>query len=91
MLHLQADPSVPPVQLPPRKPPIAFKANYKQGLDKVTKLGIIKPVVEPTDWVSATVMMLKPNGKVRLYLDPKPQSLSFARKRRPLDSVSLQN
>ena len=27
VLHLQIDPNVPPVQLPPRKPPIAFKAN----------------------------------------------------------------
>ena len=49
VLHLQVDPDVPPVQLPRRKPPIALNANYKQELDKLTKLGIIKPVVETTD------------------------------------------
>ena len=70
---------MPPVQLPPRKPPIAFKANYKQELDKLTKLGIIQPIVEPTDWVSAAVMMLKPNGKVRLCLDPKPLNKALKR------------
>ena len=84
VLHLQVDPNVPPVQLPPRKPPIAFKANHKQELNKLTKLGIIKPVVEPTDWVSATVMMLKPNGKERLCLDPKPLNKALKRSHYPL-------
>ena len=78
---------MPPVQLSPRKPPIAFKANYKQELDKLTKLGIIKPVVEPTDWVSATVMMLKPNGKERLCLDPKPLNKALKRSHYPLPVV----
>ena len=49
VLDLQIDPNMTPVLVPPRKPPIAFKANYKQELDKLTKLGIIKQVVEPTD------------------------------------------
>ena len=87
MLHLQLDPSVPPVQLPPRTPPIAFKANYKQELDKLTKLDIMKPVVEPADWVLATVMMLKPNGKVRLCLDPKPLNKALKRSHYPLPVI----
>ena len=87
VLHLQVDPNVPPVQLPPRKPPIAFKANYKQELDKLTKLVIIKPVVEPTEWISATVMMLKPNGKVRLCLDPKPLDKALKRSHYPLPVI----
>ncbi len=32
VLHLQVDPNVPSVQLPPRKPPIAFKTNYSCDL-----------------------------------------------------------
>jgi len=47
-------------------------------------LGIIKPVVEPTDWVSEAVMMLKPNGKVRLCLDPKPLKKALKRSHYPL-------
>ncbi len=50
-------------------------------------MGIIKPVVEPTDWVSATVMMLKPNGKVRLCLDPKPLDKALKRSHYPLPVI----
>ena len=34
-------------------------------------LDIIKPVDEPTDWVSGLVIE-KPNGKLQICLDPRP-------------------
>ena len=35
-------------------------------------LDIIKPVDEPTDWVSGLVIVEKPNGKHQICLDPRP-------------------
>ena len=37
----------------------------------MTKLGIIQPIKDPTDWVSSLVTVIKPNGKLCLCLDPK--------------------
>ena len=33
------------------------------------RLGIIKPIDEPTDWCSPIIPVLKPNGKVRICVD----------------------
>ena len=35
-------------------------------------LDIIKPVDEPTDWVSGLVIVEKTNGKLQICLDPRP-------------------
>ena len=34
------------------------------------KLGIIAPVNEPIEWVNELVVTEKPNGKLRICLDP---------------------
>ena len=53
-LKLTVDKDVPPVQLPPRKPPVALREKYKEELERLTKLKVIEPISEPTDWVSST-------------------------------------
>ena len=35
-------------------------------------LDIIEPADEPTDWVSELVIVEKPNGKLRIWIDPRP-------------------
>ena len=35
------------------------------------KMEIIKRVNEPTDWVNSMVVVEKPNGNLRICLDPK--------------------
>ena len=35
-------------------------------------LDIIEPVDEQTEWVNGLVIVEKPNGKLRIYLDPGP-------------------
>lgn len=54
-LHLEVKDSVRPVQLPPRKIPLALKPKVKEELCRLEKLGVIKPVNTPTDWESALV------------------------------------
>ena len=34
-------------------------------------MGIVSPVNAPTDWVSSLVVVEKPNGKLRICLDPR--------------------
>ena len=35
------------------------------------KLDVFEPVSEPTEWVNPLVTVEKPNGKLRVYLDPR--------------------
>ena len=38
-------------------------------MNGLVKLGVIEPVDEPTDWCAPMVVVLKPNGNVRLCVD----------------------
>ena len=68
--HLEIDKTVTPVINPPRRVPFALKEKLKSELDRLEGLEIIREVKEPTDWVSSLVVVEKPNGKLRLCIDP---------------------
>lgn len=38
-------------------------------LDKMLRKGIVEPVTEPSLCISAQVVVLNANGKVRIYID----------------------
>ena len=57
--------------MPDRRVPIAVKAKLKVELDSMVERGIVTPVTEPTPWVSQLVVANKPNGKIRVCIDPK--------------------
>ena len=67
--HLTVDSSVPPVVMPDRRVPIAFKTKLKEEFYNMTKKGVITPVTEPTPWVSQLVVATKPNGNLRVCID----------------------
>ncbi|GFR81757.1 transposon Ty3-I Gag-Pol polyprotein [Elysia marginata] len=69
--HLTVDSSVAPVIMPDRRVPIAMKAKLKTELGDMVKRDITTPVEEPTPWVSQLVVTPKPNGRLRVCLDPK--------------------
>lgn len=69
--HIVLDPTVPPVINACRRVPIALQPRLKEELLRMEELKIIKPVTEPTDWVSSLVIVNKPNGKLRICLDPR--------------------
>jgi len=71
-IHLETDPSVPPVQMPPRSLPEPIKNEVKQEFDALCQNKIIAPVNAPTAWVSALLVVKKPNGKARICTDPRP-------------------
>ena len=65
-LHLEIDPSVTPVQLPTRKVPIAVKEKLKKELSGLEELCVIKSVNVPTDSISAMVVTVKNDGRIRV-------------------------
>ncbi|XP_063635107.1 uncharacterized protein K02A2.6-like [Cydia splendana] len=53
-----------------RKVPISLHESLKRELDKMEKLQVISKITEPTEFVSNIVIVKKPNGKIRVCLDP---------------------
>src|SRR6218665_323865 len=71
-VHLEVYPAVQPVQMPLRRLPIPIKDKVERGLRQMCRDGIIEPVSEPSAWVSALLVVAKPNGRIRICIDPKP-------------------
>lgn len=60
-----------PVIHPPRRAPIQLRDKIKAELKRMVDLDVIRPVNEPTDWVSSITYVHKPDGSLRICLDPK--------------------
>jgi hypothetical protein len=86
-LHLETDPNVSPVKMPCRKWPIAIQEKVKQELKRLEKLDVVAKVNTPTDWISSVVINTKPNGKVRLCIDPKPLNKALKRNDYPIPTI----
>ena len=55
----------------------------------MVKQGIIVPVDEPTDWVNSLVVREKPNGSLRICLDPKDLNKAIKREHYPVPTVDM--
>ena len=71
-VHLDVNPEVEPVVQAPRKIPHSMMEPLKAELDHMVKLGVVRKlhINEGTDWVHNLVLVRKPNGKLRVCLDP---------------------
>ena len=69
--HIKLKDSYKPVQHPPRSVPLGMQFAYKAELDRLVKEGIITEVHEHTKWINYIVPVMKEDGNLRLYLDPK--------------------
>ena len=69
--HIQLKENAVPTVHAARRVPFALRDKLKSELDRLEKMGVIKRTEEPTDWVNALVIVEKPNGSLRLCLDPK--------------------
>lgn len=54
-----------------RHVPFKLQMKLKNELNKMEKMGIIKKIEKPTEFVNSLVMVNKPNGEVRCCLDPQ--------------------
>jgi hypothetical protein len=87
LLHLVTDPNAIPVKMPCRKWPVSVQEKVKDELDRLTELGVVTAVDTPTDWISSLVVVVKPNGKVRLCIDPQPLNKALKRNEYPMPTL----
>ena len=91
--HIELKPDGQPVQHPPRAVPENKKEAYKDELERLCSLGIIEPVAGHTDWINSIVPVAKPDGSIRLCLDPKDLNKSIKRNQyyaKTIDEVSAE-
>ena len=69
--QITMDQKVIPIINPPRKVLFALKKKLKQELQRKTHFNIFVSENEPTIWVSSLVVLEKPNGTLRVCLDPR--------------------
>ena len=77
--HIQLKPDAKPVQHPPRAIPEKKKEAYEEELERLCSLGIIETAEGHTDWINSIVPVAKPDGLIRLCLDPKDLNKSIKR------------
>ena len=68
-----------PVVRPPRRIPYAIRDKLKVTLDDLEQKGIIEKTEGPVDWASNLVIVEKPNGALRICLDPVDLNKSIKR------------
>ena len=62
-----------PIRKPVRKVPLALREKFKQEIDSIFKGGILREVTPkmPTpEWLNSFIIVKKPNGNLRVCLDP---------------------
>eukprot|EP00112_Aurelia_sp_Birch-Aquarium-sp1_P019543 Seg4849.1 transcript_id=Seg4849.1/GoldUCD/mRNA.D3Y31 product="putative protein K02A2.6" protein_id=Seg4849.1/GoldUCD/D3Y31 len=72
---------------PTRTVPYTKQAKWKELLDKMTTQGIIADVDQPTDWVNNLVITEKPDGSMKICLDPKPLNEAIRREHHRLPTA----
>ena len=87
--HIEIDPKVKPIVYPPRKIALSLQPKCEKELDEMVKQGIIVPVDEPTDWMNFLVVRVKPNGSLRIFLDPKDLNKAIKREHYPVQTVDM--
>ena len=73
IIKLNVDDSITPVIQPPRKILQAMVDPLKQEIKRIMMLGVIRKldINQATDWCHNLVLVCKPNGKLRVCLDPR--------------------
>ena len=51
------------------------------------KLGVVERVHQPSDWVNSMVTVIKPNGKLRICIDPRDRNKAVKREHYPTKTV----
>ena len=85
--HIELKPDSKPVIHPPRKVPVTLRLKVKTELQRMERLGVIERVQEPTDWVNSMVTVVKPNGKLRICIDPRDLNRSIRREHYPMKTI----
>jgi len=85
--HIRINEQCHPTQQAPRRIPVAIRDQLKATLDQLTQQGVLKPVTEPTAWISSMVAVKKKNGNLRICLDPKDLNCAIQREHYQLPTI----
>ena len=77
--HIHVNKEIKPVQHARRIVPIEKREKIEAELEMMVKKGVITPQIEPTPWVSSLTYPMKPNGDIRICLDPKDLNKAIIR------------
>lgn len=69
--HIKLKENVTPKISPIRKVPLPLMNSLKNILDELENNEIIAKVSGPSDWIHPLVLVKKPNGQIRICMDPK--------------------
>ena len=81
--QLHVNPEVPPTALPCRKLPLALQEDVKQELERLVEIGVLIPTV----WVSQMAVVKKPDGSLRICIDPQPLNDALQREHYKLPTL----
>jgi hypothetical protein len=85
--NIKLKPLSEPVQHAPRRVPEKRKTAYKAEIERLVREGIIAPVKTHTDWVNSLVSVDKPDGSLRLCLDPSDVNKCIERNQYHMKSI----
>ena len=77
--HINIKPNVQPVVHPPRRVPVTIRSKVKTELQRMERLNVIEKINEPTEWVNSMAVVVKPNGKLRICIDPRDLNQAIRR------------
>ena len=84
LMHLEVCPEVRPVQMPLRQVHMSFRDKLKEELHRLNKLGVLKKIYGPTEWVSGLVVAEKKEGDIPVC---KPLNKALRRPIYPLPTM----
>ena len=87
LYHIRLDPQAVPVQHAPRRIPVARREALRTTLDDLVRQDILVPVTRPTQWINSMVAVDKPDGRMRICLDPKELNEAIQREHFPLPTI----
>ena len=85
--HIRIDPIKTPVIHPPRRVPITLRPKIQEELARMESLDVIEKVTEPTSWVNSMVTIIKPNGSLRICIDPRNLNEAIQREHYPMQTI----
>ena len=88
-MHLYTKQHVTPSKAAPRAIPMSVKNKFIAKVKDLQEQGIIEKVTEPTDWVSAPAIVIKPSAKngIRLCIDSRPLNTALKHSEYPILTV----
>lgn len=86
--HIEINPEVEYVIHLIKKVLFTLLPKLKQELKRVEQLGVLEKVDQPTEWVNSILMLEKPDGNLRICLDPKDLNRTVKREHFQLPTVN---